>query len=161
MKENKTSRIMQQRFARGNRERGFVGGSMPVQRNNLREKFKNESQIRTEIQNNIMKMVQNKKTVDEIREFLNQDKYKSYEQYFEIWIQNWIIKSSSQVKTMIELAFKKDKSENEIIQELENTNNEVYELYKNQVDEYVKSEIETRKIKGLKQQTLNKQEEGR
>ena len=160
MEDSRTSREFRKHFRGRNRKRGFVGGSMQIPHNNIREEYKNESQIRSEIQNNIMKMVQDKKTIDEIKEFLSQDKYKSYEQYFEIWIQNWIIKSSTQVKTMIELAFKRNKSANEIIQELENTNNEVYELYKNQVDKYVKSEIETRKIRALKQ-TLNKQEEGR
>ena len=105
------------------------------------------TKLRREIQNKIKNLIEKNKSLEEIYNELNQDDYRPYEQYFSIWIEDWIIKLKPNIKTIVMRGLNRNKTQEEIIQELEELNSEEYTLYKEKIQNKINREIELKKEK--------------
>lgn len=163
MKESRTSKVFKSMFkARSTVTGGYIGSHIKIPNNSLRESLNNESKLRNELQMTIKNMIQQKKSAEEIIKFLNQDKYKAYEQYLEIWIQNWIIKLNPDIKSIITKSLNKNIQEQEIMNDIQQANYELYEIYKEQIQSKIKAEIQARELAKKREKLINeKQEKGR
>ncbi len=103
MRENRTSKEFRAsfKFVNNRMPGGYIGSHISLYNNQGTEKIRMERKIRNEIQAKMKKMVTQNKTIEEIQKALNQDEYKAYEQYFTIWIENWIIKLNPDIKSII------------------------------------------------------------
>lgn len=161
MKESRTSKVLRASFRSKNTDTGgYIGSHMRISNNKLRENMNNESKLRNEIQMIIKKMIEQNKSVEEIKETLNQDKYKSYEQYLERWIQDWIMKLNPSIKSIIAKGLNRNSQEQEMISLIEQTDTELYKLYEKQIKDKIRIEIQAREL-GKKREESKKQEEER
>lgn len=149
MSENRTSKAFQSKFKATDKGAygGYVGNCLPIFQNKATNQMCNESNIRNEMQQSIKKMIQQHKEIKEIYTILEQDSYRKYQPYFALWIQDWIVKLNLDIKSIIVKGLNRNKTEQEIIQELEAMNSEVYQLYKEQIQSKIRKEIELRQEK--------------
>lgn len=160
MSENRTSKVFSTSFKSKNSKGGYVASSINLSSYQFRRNISNEGHIRNQIQRSIRDMITERKNIEEIKQYLNKEQYNQYEQYFDEWIQNWILKLNPDIKSVIIKGVNRNIQEQEMISVIEQINPETYELYKNQIINKIRTEIQSKEI-AKKREELKKQEEER
>lgn len=161
MRESRTSKAMSTSFkSKNNTTGGYTGSYIRLNNNQFRTNINNEGKLRNEVQASIKDMVTKRKSIEEIKEYLNQEKYNQYKQYLDEWIQNWIIKLNPDIKSVITKGLNRNSQEQEMISLIEQINPELYKTYEKQIKNKIKSEIQSREL-AKKKEELKKQEEER
>lgn len=143
MKKNRTSDALRTSFKSSNTTTGgFIGSQIRLPNDSLRATMSNETKIREKLQKSIKDLIEQKTTIEVIKAELSKDEYKSYEQYFDLWVENWIIKINPSIKSTITKALKEDRNEGEILREIQGTNSEIYNLYKQYIEHNIQIRIQ-------------------
>ena len=107
-----------------------------------------ESKVRYEIQNNIKRLVQEKASVEKIKEIIGQkEEYKNYEQYIDGWIGYWVTSLNPQIKSILNKSINRNEEQEEIETKIKESNEEIFELYKEQIQNDIKERKEEKKRK--------------
>ena len=84
MRESRTSKAFSASFKSKNTiAGGYIGSHIKLNNNQFRKNINNEGILRNEVQTSIRDMVSKKKSIEEIKEYLNQEKYENYKQYLD------------------------------------------------------------------------------
>ena len=163
MSEDRTNKVFRNKFRyEGNSKKGgFIGRAVPIPNDILRAKPSEEGKIRERLQSTIKKLVENNASVEEIKEFLNKEEYKKYEQYIDRWIEDWIIRLNPDIKSVLVKSLNRNKEQQEIEEEMQKVNEKVYGLYKTQIQNSIKNEKESRERQIKKKQEEKSKEEER
>lgn len=159
MRESRTNKAMNASFKSKNTATGgYIGSHIKIDNNQFRKNMNNEGKLRNEVQASIKDMVTKRKSIEEIKEYLNQEKYIQYKQYLDEWIQNWIIKLNPDVKSVITKGLNRNSQEQEMINLIKQINPELYKIYEKQIRNKIKAEIQSREL-AKKKEELKKQEQ--
>ena len=159
MRESRTNKAMNASFKSKNTATGgYIGSHIKIDNNKFRKNMNNEGKLRNEVQASIKDMVTKRKSIEEIKEYLNQEKYIQYKQYLDEWIQNWIIKLNPDVKSVITKGLNRNSQEQEMINLIKQINPELYKIYEKQIRNKIKAEIQSREL-AKKKEELKKQEQ--
>lgn len=159
MRESRTNKAMNASFKSKNTATGgYIGSHIKIDNNQFRKNMNNEGKLRNEVQTSIKDMVTKRKSIEEIKEYLNQEKYIQYKQYLDEWIQNWIIKLNPDVKSVITKGLNRNSQEQEMINLIKQINPELYKIYEKQIRNKIKAEIQSREL-AKKKEELKKQEQ--
>lgn len=97
--KSKTAKVLKDSFRKDIKQTGYTSWNIHIDRDKKQNK---ETERRSEIQTLIKKLVENKEGFDEILEKLKQnEEYRKYEDYFETWIMNKIIKENNEVDRIL------------------------------------------------------------
>lgn len=118
-----------------------------------------ETRIRNELQISIATLVQQRKSAQEIKQILSEDKYKKYEQYMDLWIQDKILKENPDIKNILTKALHKGRDQEEIVEQIKIANSELYSIYEEQIINKIKDEIKTREIRKKQEEEKRKKQE--
>ena len=159
MRESRTNKAMNASFKSKNTATGgYIGSHIKIDNNQFRKNMNNEGKLRNEVQASIKDMVTKRKSIEEIKEYINQEKYIQYKQYLDEWIQNWIIKLNPDVKSVITKGLNRNSQEQEMINLIKQINPELYKIYEKQIRNKIKAEIQSREL-AKKKEELKKQEQ--
>lgn len=159
MRESRTNKAMNASFKSKNTATGgYIGSHIKIDNNQFRKNMNNEGKLRNEVQTSIKDMVTKRKSIEEIKEYINQEKYIQYKQYLDEWIQNWIIKLNPDVKSVITKGLNRNSQEQEMINLIKQINPELYKIYEKQIRNKIKAEIQSREL-AKKKEKLKKQEQ--
>lgn len=159
MRESRTNKAMNASFKSKNTATGgYIGSHIKIDNNQFRKNMNNEGKLRNEVQASIKDMVTKRKSIEEIKEYFNQEKYIQYKQYLDEWIQNWIIKLNPDVKSVITKGLNRNSQEQEMINLIKQINPELYKIYEKQIRNKIKAEIQSREL-AKKKEELKKQEQ--
>ncbi len=149
MSENRTSKVFRTSFknASGKASNGYYGQNIQLPRKTEDNIIYKEEKIRKEIHQTIIKMVQKHNSIEEIENTLNSEAYQNYQQYFQMWIGDWAVKLNPNIKSIITKGIFANKTEEEMLKEIEEANNQVYQIYKEAIQRKVRREIEIKKEK--------------
>lgn len=138
---------------------GFTARSISLTKQQAKS---SETTIRFEIQTEIKRLVEQKKSGNEIKETLNErEEYKKYEEFFEGWVENWIIKLNPRIREILKKITRQSNLTLEDIQEeIKLENPEIYGLYEKEICKRIEEMLEARKIE-LKRIEENKKEQER
>lgn len=154
MRESRASKEMQASFRaqRYSDKGGKVGRRMEIDKNPLKSALSNESKLRSEVQITIKRLVSDNTSVEKIKMNLDKEEYKSYEQYFDEWIKDWVIKLNPDIKSLITKAVNRNGKEDEILSEIESRNIDIYKEYESYIRDAIRKKIQEkqRKIEELK-----------
>lgn len=157
MAKNRTTDTFRSSFRKGVNQIGHTSGYYYINtRKNQDKKVKEKDEVRRKIQSEIKSLVEQKMSVEEIKRQLQQNEgYKSLEQYFDQWIEHWILNVNTDIKANLKKLIGIYSDEKEVIEQIRN--NPVYEKYKNQIENDIRITLEA-KNKKIKEK-MQKEEE--
>ena len=142
--KSKTAKVLKDSFRKDIKQTCYTSWNIHIYRDKKQNK---ETERRSEIQTLIKKLVENKEGFDEILEKLKQnEEYRKYEDYFETWIMNKIIKENNEVDRILKkIATQKNITQVEIEEEISKVDIELYKAYGKQINNRIEEMFEIRR----------------
>lgn len=142
--KSKTAKVLKDSFRKDIKQTSYTSWNIHIYRDKKQNK---ETERRSEIQTLIKKLVENKEGFDEILEKLKQnEEYRKYEDYFETWIMNKIIKENNEVDRILKkIATQKNITPVEIEEEISKVDIELYKAYGKQINNRIEEMFEIRR----------------
>lgn len=150
MAENRTTKEFRShfKFQAAEDRGGYIGRTIKLNNAPPNQKMSDESKVRYEIQNNIKRLVQEKASVEKIKQIIGQkEEYKNYEQYIDGWIGYWVTSLNPQIKSILNKSINRNEEQEEIETKIKESNEEIFELYKEQIQNDIKERKEAKKRK--------------
>lgn len=159
--KSKTAKVLKDSFRKDIKQTGYTSWNIHIDRDKKQNK---ETERRSEIQTLIKKMVENKEGFDEILEKLKQnEEYRKYEDYFETWIMNKIIKENNEVDRILKrIATQKNITPVEIEEEVSKVDIELYKAYGKQINNRIEEmfEIRRKELERIELERIEKEDKG-
>lgn len=137
---------------------GFTAKSITLNRQQTENP---ETVIRSKIQTEIKKLVEQRKSEAEIKETLNKvEEYKKYEEFLEEWIGNWIAKLNPKIReTLKKITRQSNLTFEDVKEEIKLKAPDIYELYEKEICKRIEEMLKVREAELKRIEEKKKEQE--